>query len=65
MLSLVGNHITGPLSINDNRTGTTPIVVSANTIVGPFACTGNEPPPVNNGIPNTVTGPVTGQCTKL
>jgi hypothetical protein len=65
VLSLVGNHITGPVSIRDNLTGATPIVVSANTIVGPFACTGNAPPPVNNGNPNTVTGPASGQCANL
>jgi hypothetical protein len=65
VLSLVGNHITGPVSIRDNLTGSTPIVVSANTIIGTLACSGNVPPPVNDGKPNSVTGPVTGQCTGL
>jgi hypothetical protein len=40
-------------------------VVAANTITGPLGCTGNEPPPVNQGQPNTVDGAKSGQCTDL
>jgi hypothetical protein len=64
-VSLVSNHITGRVSLVDNVTGTTPIVVSGNTVVGPLACSGNQPPPTNDGQPNTVSGPKSGQCSGL
>lgn len=64
-LSLVGNHVTGPVTLVRNVTGSVPIVVSGNTIVGPLACSGNEPPPVDGGYPNTVSGPKSGQCGDL
>ena len=59
---LTGNQVTGPVSLVGNTTGTEPIVVSGNTIVGPLLCVANEPPPVDNGVPNTVTGGTFGQC---
>ncbi len=46
-VALIGNHITGPVSVDRNVTGQTPIVISANTVVGSLRCTGNQPPPVN------------------
>jgi hypothetical protein len=56
------NTITGPVRI----TGTAgPAVLAGNRVVGPLACAGNDPAPVDNGHPNTVTGPRTGQCTDL
>jgi hypothetical protein len=64
-VTLTGNQITGAVSLMGNQTGSTPIVVAGNTIDGPLSCTGNEPPPVNNGQPNTVLGPATGQCADL
>ena len=64
-VALIGNHITGPVSVDRNVTGPTPIVVAANTIIGPLGCAGNEPPPVNNAQPNNVTGPKSGQCRDL
>ena len=64
-VALVGNDITGPVSVDRNVTGPTPIVISANTVVGPLRCAGNEPPPVNNGQPNRVSGPKSGQCRDL
>ncbi|HEX6683050.1 MAG TPA: S8 family serine peptidase [Candidatus Limnocylindrales bacterium] len=64
-LSLVGNHVTGLVTLTGNNTGTTPILVSGNTIVGALMCTGNQPPPTNGGAPNTVSGVVTGQCRGL
>jgi hypothetical protein len=65
LVVLAGNRVTGPVSLVDNVTGQAPVVVSGNTVVGPLACTGNEPPPVNDGQPNTVLGPATGQCSGL
>jgi hypothetical protein len=65
LVAMIGNHITRAVSLVRNVTAPTPIVVAGNTVVGPLACTGNEPPPVNNGQPNTVIGPVSGQCRSL
>jgi 5'-nucleotidase len=56
--------VTGPVRVTSN-TGTAPVVVAANTITGPLSCTGNNPDPVNDGRPNTVRGPATGQCARL
>ncbi|MEV0610950.1 S8 family serine peptidase [Polymorphospora rubra] len=57
-----GNLVTGPVNVVNSRTGTIPTVVSGNRIKGPLSCAANEPSPVNNGQPNTVSGPRTGQC---
>ncbi|NUT34852.1 MAG: S8 family serine peptidase [Hamadaea sp.] len=65
VLSLSGNHVTGLVSLTGNSTGTTPILVAGNTVVGPMMCSGNQPPPVNGGVPNTVSGTVSGQCRGL
>jgi hypothetical protein len=62
---VIANRISGPVTLERNHTGALPIVVAANTVTGPLRCTGNEPPPVNNGQPNTVDGPKSGQCTDL
>ncbi|MET0459049.1 MAG: pre-peptidase C-terminal domain-containing protein, partial [Ilumatobacteraceae bacterium] len=42
-----------------------PSVIGGNGIIGVFACTGNVPPPVNNGSPNSVLGLRQGQCATL
>ncbi len=64
-LGFAGNRVVGPVSIRDNVTGAAPITVAANTIVGPLACSGNQPPPTNDGRANTVYGPASGQCRGL
>ncbi|WP_166352288.1 lamin tail domain-containing protein [Phytoactinopolyspora limicola] len=57
-----GNVITGPVQI----TGTAgPTVVAGNAIVGPLSCRDNDPAPVDQGAPNTVVGPASGQCRNL
>jgi 5'-nucleotidase len=55
--------VTGPVSVTGNTGGTA--VVAGNTIVGPLACSGNNPAPGNDGRKNKVHGPATGQCAKL
>jgi hexosaminidase len=40
-------------------------VIGGNLIVGPLTCSGNNPPPTNNGAPNTVFGRRSGQCAGL
>lgn len=64
-LSLIGNRVIGPVSLTGNSTAPVQIVVAANTITGALMCSGNEPPPVNNGQPNTVSGSASGQCKDL
>jgi hypothetical protein len=62
---LSGNQVTGPVRLDGNRTGGTPIVVGGNLIIGVLSCSGNEPPPVNGGDLNTVVGWRSGQCVDL
>jgi len=64
-VSLVGNHITGPVRLSGNSTGTDAIVVSGNTIAGVLVCSANEPAPDNGGSPNTISGIALGQCRDL
>lgn len=62
---LVSGSRTGPLAVTGNDTGFAPIVISGNTVRGPLSCQGNSPAPVNDGVPNRVTGPAQGQCQGL
>ncbi len=57
-----GNTVLGRVSVT-NTAG--PSVIGGNRIIGRLECSGNEPPPVNNGFPNSVLGPKTGQCSDL
>ncbi|MEV0881445.1 S8 family serine peptidase [Micromonospora echinofusca] len=59
---IAGTRVTGPVGVVDSRTGDTPVVLSGNRIDGPLRCVGNQPPPVDGGVPNTVGGPASGQC---
>ncbi|MFC4017444.1 M14 family zinc carboxypeptidase [Micromonospora sp. GCM10011542] len=64
-VSLIDVTVAGPVELSANRTGTdTPLLVG-NRVTGPLACDGNTPAPINLNIPNTVTGPRTGQCATL
>lgn len=69
-LEVGGNTIHGPVTLSNN-TGTgaipehgtlPPPEVEGNQIVGPLRCDGNTPPPINDGLPNSVIGPKLGQC---
>ncbi|MFG1760135.1 S8 family serine peptidase [Micromonospora echinofusca] len=59
---IAGTRVTGPVGVVDSRTGDTPVVLSGNRIDGPLRCVGNQPPPVDGGVSNTVGGPASGQC---
>jgi hypothetical protein len=61
-VSVEGSTIKGPVAL---RTNTVYTLVSGNSITGSLACSGNTPPPVNNDLPNTVSGKRTGQCSLL
>jgi hypothetical protein len=69
-LELIGNHIGQSVAVANN-TGTGPFPednrpeIEGNTIGGSLTCSGNTPPPTNDGHPNTVTGTRAGQCTTL
>jgi hypothetical protein len=54
--------VRGSVTLRRNHTAT---VVSANRITGSLSCSGNDPAPDDNGLPNHVTGQVQGQCAKL
>ncbi|MFI6761616.1 family 20 glycosylhydrolase [Micromonospora sp. NPDC050417] len=56
--------VSGPVVLHGSATGPSPLV-SGNTINGPLSCTGNNPAPANNGLPNIVRGPTFGQCAGL
>jgi beta-glucosidase len=56
------NTVTGPVKVT-NTAGLS--ILGGNRITGSFHCTGNVPPPTNNGAANIVTGPKSGQCAAL
>jgi hypothetical protein len=60
-VALSGARIIGPVRLSGNATGETSIDIMANTITGQLACNANQPAPVDNGLPNNVTGPVSCQ----
>ena len=55
--------VTGPVSVTGNTGGDH--VIAGSTINGPLSCSGNNPPPGNDGRSNTVRGPASGQCARL
>lgn len=62
-----GNTISDDLIIDDSGgTGpdeeSTQSEIEANNIGGDLFCTGNTPPPSDDGLPNTITGQGFGQC---
>lgn len=64
-VTLRNTRVTGPVRLVDNATGDIPTIVSGNTIDGPLSCVGNDPAPVDEGVPNQVAGPTSGQCAEL
>jgi len=62
---LDGNVVGGPVAVDANRTGDAPAVIAANDISGLLSCRDNAPPPTDEDRPNSVDGPVAGQCRNL
>jgi hypothetical protein len=67
---LAGNSIGGTANVRGNSgTGPFPediaVEIEANTISGSLHCSGNLPPPTNDGQPNAVSGSRTQQCAQL
>jgi hypothetical protein len=72
LLEFSGNTAGGLVRVNNNATtitvpseNATATELEANRIIGVLSCTGNTPPPTNDGEPNTVIGTRTGQCRSL
>ncbi|MFI5930883.1 GH92 family glycosyl hydrolase [Actinoplanes sp. NPDC051494] len=61
-VQLENSTVKGPVTLLANTTATT---VAAGSINGVLTCAGNQPAPVNNGLPTRVSGPRLGQCAKL
>jgi hypothetical protein len=60
--------VTGTVILNDSSgpgpdEESTQSEIEANTIGGSLSCTGNTPPPTNDGHPNKIIGSASGQCT--
>ncbi|MFU8854841.1 S8 family serine peptidase [Micromonospora sp. SL1-18] len=65
-LELIGNQVSGNIRLDDNTADDGfALVVAGNRIVGHVSCTGNTPPPVNQGMSNDMSGRATGQCADL
>lgn len=65
-LKFSDNSVIGPVTVTNNTTNVTATELAANQINGSLACTGNVPPPTNNGRANQVFGGTkTGQCAAL
>ncbi|MCK0114180.1 S8 family serine peptidase [Ornithinimicrobium sp. F0845] len=65
VVTVDGNTVNGPVTLDRNSTGEVPILIADNTIGGPLTCNRNTPPPTDDGRPNTVEGPRSGQCSDL
>jgi hypothetical protein len=69
-LELAGNTIGGSLIVS-GTSGVGPDLesqapeIEANTIQGSLSCTGNSPAPTNDGHPNHLSSPASGQCAGL
>ncbi|WP_026877137.1 glycosyl hydrolase 53 family protein [Jiangella gansuensis] len=62
VLDCAPNTVTGPVMVTRTSWWN---VIAGNTINGPLMCSGNTEAPVNNGAPNTVSGPKSAQCRDL
>jgi hypothetical protein len=59
-VKVAGNLTSGSVRVSNNTGGTS---IEGNTIGGGLDCPGNNPAATNNGNPNSVSGPRSGQCT--
>jgi len=68
-VEIVGNHLPSLVVTGTSGTGPMPddttTEIESNLITGALNCSGNTPPPTNDGHPNTVGGGRTGQCVAL
>jgi hypothetical protein len=62
------NHVAGSIEFLNNALpagAVGPPVVGGNTVGKNLICFGNSPPPINQGLPNVVSGVEAGQCASL
>ena len=65
-ITLDGSHVNGLVYVENNTSPLTAgIMVSGNTVTGSLYCTGNNPPPIDYGAINTVSGTASGQCAAI
>ncbi|HZM32264.1 MAG TPA: hypothetical protein VFB77_17330 [Acidimicrobiales bacterium] len=64
-VAVVDSTVVGPATLAGNVTGDVEPIIAGSTIRGPLACSGNSPAPIDLGATNTVSGPVSGQCTAI
>ena len=62
-ITVADNTIYGPAALTGN--GGPAALVAANMVAGPLSCSANGASPTNNGKPNSVQGPASGQCAAL
>jgi hypothetical protein len=63
---LFGNNVGGSVLVQNNKTLAGPNdFIAANIIGGSLVCSGNTPPPIDSGFPNTVGGSKVAQCAGL
>jgi Putative Ig domain len=63
-VTLTGIKLSGVAYV-ENNAGSAAVTVSGNAVNGSLYCTGNTPPPGDNGSVNTVAGTASGQCQGL
>jgi streptogramin lyase len=61
-VELRGGSVHGPVSLSGNHGS---VVLAGNDVRGSLACSGNVREPDDEGVPNRLTGPATGQCAAL
>jgi hypothetical protein len=66
-IEIEGDWITGPVTLVGNEGAAfegsdVGAEIELNRISGPLTCASNSPAPVDDGLPNAVTGPESGQC---
>jgi hypothetical protein len=61
---LVRNTFGGPVRVDGTR-APGEVVISDNTVGGPLECSGNGAAPSDDGTPNRIAGPASGECAEM
>jgi predicted alpha-1,2-mannosidase len=59
--ALEASSVRGPVTVRGNSAP----LIAATDVNGALGCTGNNPPPTDHGLANSVNGPVSGQCREM
>lgn len=60
-VSVERTTVKGPVALTQNQAP----VIAAGSVGGPLSCSRNAVAPTDNGVPNSVKGPTSGQCKDL